>query len=443
MKFFKYIEKYAAEQGTKPFLITDGKEISYGDAAARIEKKSRLFAPAKGKVAGIRLGDAAEQLLTFLAAEKAGAVPLLIHEYIEGEELDRLLAERPIHFLYTGEEREGLAPAGDGHWFGKVRAEDFSRDCIAVLTSGTSGLSKILYRRQESWTDFFPIQNRLFGIDGDSRVYMQGSMAFTGNLNMAMAFLSEGSTLIITDRLFPKTWLAEMNRLQATHLYMIPSKLSPLSRVKGENRTVRHILTGSQLMTARLLTGLERVFPEAETVLYYGSSEMSYMSYIRGKEIREHPDSVGKPFPGIGITVEDGWIRVDTPYGVEDLERPFISGDKGRIDEDGNLHFLGRKEDFYNIKGNHVSRQKVLAHLLMAEGVEEAEILPHRGDDGEVRLTAYVAGTDLPDRASLTRFLAQKLKSWEIPSRFIPVKEIPKTSTGKTDRKKLAAMGGK
>ncbi len=441
MKFFKYLEHYAKKWESRPFLVWNGHSLSYGEAEKQVEEKSVLFAPAKEKVLGIRLSSPAEQMIAFLAAERAGAVPLLIHEYIEGEELEHLLAVRPIHFLYSGEERKGLFPVPGGNWFGEIREENVRKDGIAVLTSGTSGPAKIFFRREESWSDFFPVQNRLFGIDSDSVLFLQGSMAFTGNLNMFLAFLSEGCTIAGTDRLFPRTWLKEINRIGATHVYMIPSKLSPLSRVKGEGVSVRRILSGSQLMTGRLLDGLERVFPRSETVLYYGSSEMSYVSFIRGREIRVQPDCVGRPFPGVKIAVENGFIEVDTPYGAEGIPRPFRSGDRGRLDREGCLHFLGRQEDFYNIKGNHVSRQKVLSYLLMADGVEEAEILPEQTEEGMTRLAAYVAGRQLPDHAELIRFLSQKLKAWEIPSRFVRVKEIPKTSTGKTDRKKLAETG--
>ena len=109
------------------------------------------------------------------------------------------------------------------------------------------------------------------------------------------------------------------------------------------------------------------------------------------------------------------------------------------MDEKGYLHFLGRREDMYFIQGNHVARQKVLAHLLMIPGVEEAEVLAIKKDHGDDRMIAFLAG-DVPDSSGLVRLLSKNLFSWEIPSRFISVDVIPRTSTGKTDKKKLLSL---
>lgn len=51
-----------------------------------------------GKVVALYLTDPASQVLWFLAVERAGAVPLLVHEYIKGERLEELFDARPIDF---------------------------------------------------------------------------------------------------------------------------------------------------------------------------------------------------------------------------------------------------------------------------------------------------------------------------------------------------------
>lgn len=257
---------------------------------------------------------------------------------------------------------------------------------------------------------------------------------------MLMAFLYAGGTIAGTEAVQPKTWMKDIGETQATHVYMIPSKLSTLCRVRGKASSVTHILTGSQLMTKRLLDALILHFPMSRTILYYGASELSYVSYIEGKDILLHPNAVGRPFPGISISIRDEEIYVDTPYAVEGTSHPLTCHDMGRLDEEGMLYFLGRREDQYHIKGNHVSRQKVLSHLLMLPGVEEAEVIGEKLANGDDRLIAFLSG-DMPiSEAALLRLLAEKLRPWEIPHRILRVASIPKTSTGKTDRKRLLAM---
>lgn len=440
MKLSDYVIHWGKDRPDHAFLSLDGKTITYGEADAFTKGKGEsLPQEVHGKVVALYLTDPASQVLWFLAVERAGAVPLLVHEYIKGERFEELFDARPIDFFLTDSETGGVSVSKreDGLFFGRIKDTGITRkEGVAVLTSGSSGLSKILFRRVESWADFFPVQNKAFGVDGDSILYTQGSMAFTGNLNMLFSFMAEGAVIAGTMKVLPRTWMKEIISLHATHIYMIPSKLYPLSRMNGSSDSVKYILTGSQLMTERILTGLKKRFPKSDTVMYYGASELNYVSCIRGSKILEMPDSVGKPFPGVNVTIKDGEIFVESPYRVEDIPLPFTCHDLGYFDKDGWLHFTGRREDVYNIKGNHVSRQRVISHILMTEGIDEAELLAVPSENG-LRLIAFVAGDDVPDTRTMIRKLHEKLEIWEIPHRFIRVKSIPKRSTGKTDKDAL------
>lgn len=441
MKFSDYIFHFAGEKGDSLFFSHDEKKMTYGEGAEEIERRSSFLKeiPVRGKVSALYFTDPVEQLLYFLAVQASGGIPVLVHEYLKEEDIFLLLKERPIDLFISDKDFPSLSMKGKNSLFIGENGNHGGKGDFGVLTSGSTGTPKIFFRRGESWSDFFPVQNRIFEVDGKARLFLHGSMAFTGNLNMAMAFLSEGATLCITNRLQPKSWLQRIKNEEITHVYLIPSKLSPLSKVKSSSDSLKYILTGSQLMTAALFERLERVFPSSKVILYYGASELSYISYIEGKDILQTPDSVGKPFPGISISIRNEEIWVDTPYGVEGIGRPFTCHDLGRIDETGNLHFLGRREDMYHIQGNHVARQKVLAHLLMISGIEEAEVLAVKKDNGDDALYAFLSG-HVPEGRELVHFLSENLHPWEIPSRFVRVPAIPRTSTGKTDRKKLVSL---
>ena len=412
MKFSDYIFRFAREKGDVLFFSGDEKRMTFQEGAEEINKRSAFLKklPVEGKVSGLYFTNPADQLLYFLAVQAAGGIPVLVHEYLKAEDIRELLTERPIDLFISEKDFPALPMIKADSLFILENKNSGKRNSdFGVLTSGSTGIPKIFFRKGESWSDFFPVQNRIFEVDGKARLFLHGSLAFTGNLNMAMAFLAEGVSLYCTDRLLPKSWLRTIKNEEITHVYLIPSKLSPLSKVKGKADSLKYILSGSQLMTAALF------------------------------EILHAPDSVGKPFPGISVSTKDGEIWVDTPYGVEGIERPFTCHDLGRMDEKGNLHFLGRREDMYFIQGNHVARQKVLAHLLMIPGVEEAEVLALKKDHGDDRMIAFLAG-DVPDSSGLVRLLSKNLFFWEIPSRFISVDVIPRTSTGKTDKKKLLSL---
>lgn len=442
MRLVEGILQESHRQGGHVALLWDGVGYTYEEMACRVHVLSQEFQKwgLQGSVLGIRLSDPVQQLFYFLAAEKAGAVPLLLHEYLKGEEIFSLLQERPIDGVISDIPWGGIPwiTAGKVYFYEKKKGQ--GRKGFAVLTSGSSGLPKVFFRTDESWSDFFPLQNKIFHIQQESRLYLQGSMAFTGNLNMAMAFLWEGATLVGTGKVRPRQWMADIEKEQVTHIYMIPSKLSVLSRVSGGSAQVSHILTGSQLMTEKVLSALLERFPKSRTILYYGASEMSYVTYIEGEDIRKHPDSVGKPFPGIFLSIKEGEIYVHTPYGIQGASQPMTCHDLGRLDEKGNLHFLGRREDVYHVKGNHVSRQKVLSHFLMLPGIEEAELLGVKESHGDDRICAFLVGDKEMEDKVLVHALKEKLQPWEIPARFIWLSHLPRTSTGKTDKRALEKL---
>lgn len=440
MHLYDDLKRWAEKSPEQIFLLWRGEALSYSEAYSRVCAIAASLSPWQGEVLGLRFRDPPSQVLYFLGAMMAGAVPVLLHEYLKEEDIAALLRERPIGGLLSDTCFDGLEMQPAGELWQMTGKETGADADFGVLTSGTSGLAKVLFRKEASWRDFFPVQNDIFHIDSHAVLYLSGSMAFTGNLNMLMAFLYAGGTIAGTEAVQPKTWMKDIAETQATHVYMIPSKLSALCRVRGKAPSVTHILTGSQLMTKRLLDVLTLHFPMSRTILYYGASELSYVSYIEGKDIRIHPNAVGHPFPGISISIRDEEIYVDTPYAVEGTSHPLTCHDMGRLDEEGMLYFLGRREDQYHIKGNHVSRQKVLAHLLMLPGVEEAEVIGEKLANGDDRLIAFLSGDMPASEAALLRLLAEKLRPWEIPHRILRVASIPKTSTGKTDRKRLLAM---
>ena len=125
---------------------------------------------------------------------------------------------------------------------------------MAVMTSGTTGSGKLLFRTFESWYGYFETQNRIFGISGESRLFAQGSLAFTGNLNLYLAQLSAGAAVIACDLFDPRLWKQQLEAYRADGIYLIPAKLRALKQVyererepeKQTNRHIRLILSGSQ-----------------------------------------------------------------------------------------------------------------------------------------------------------------------------------------------------
>ena len=314
--------------------------------------------------------------------------------------------------------------------------------CMGVMTSGSTGKSKLLWRSYHSWADFFPEQNRVFGVDDKTVIFCQGSLAFTGNLNIYMGVLAAGGTLIVTQRFRPRHWLELMAEYGVNAIYLIPSKLLLLPKFMREaNTRVRSIISGSQSMGRVEADKLLEVFPKAEITLYYGASELNYITYIKDSEMTDDRTLIGKPFAGVQVSVVDEEIFIDTPYHVEAISLPFSLKDRGRLDAEGRLHFLGRTDDILSVNGRKVSAVKVSRALMDVPDVEEAAVLVVHVDDADV-LTAFVGAVQEYSKQQLVKLLRASLEDYELPKQFIFLPELPHNESGKVDKAALKRLLG-
>ena len=314
--------------------------------------------------------------------------------------------------------------------------------CMGVMTSGSTGKSKLLWRSYHSWADFFPEQNRVFGVDDKTVIFCQGSLAFTGNLNIYMGVLAAGGTLIVTQRFRPRHWLELMAERGVNAIYLIPSKLLLLPKFMREpNTRVRSIISGSQSMGRVEADKLLEVFPEAEITLYYGASELNYITYIKDSEMTDDRTLIGRPFAGVQVSVVDEEIFIDTPYHVEAISLPFSLKDRGRLDNEGRLHFLGRTDDILSVNGRKVSAVKVSRALMDLPDVEEAAVLVVHVDDADV-LTAFVGAVQEYSKQQLVKLLRAGLEDYELPKQFIFLPELPHNESGKVDKAALKRLLG-
>lgn len=307
---------------------------------------------------------------------------------------------------------------------------------MAVATSGTTGVPKLLFRTYDSWAGFFPEQNRIFRVTEESRLFAQGSLAFTGNLNLYLAQFSAGGTMVAEDAFVPERWAERIRQQNVNAVYLIPAKLLLLPRIMKEDYAgVKTILAGSQSLGQKDAAVVKTIFPGAQIILYYGASELNYITYVTDTEMTGQRNLIGKPFPGVTVTVKDEELFVDTPWHVEGITMPYSLKDKGYQDAEGNFYFLGRSDDIVNIRGRKISLLKIQNHLEQFLEVQEAAVLYQKETDkGPVAFV--VLKKEIPVGA-LAAKLREKLAHYEMPRKIMILQAIPKNESGKTDKKKL------
>ncbi|GAB3261158.1 non-ribosomal peptide synthetase [Kineosporia babensis] len=129
---------------------------------------------------------------------------------------------------------------------------------------------------------------------------------------------------------------------------------------------------------------------------------------------------------------------VPDPYG-ERGARLYRTGDQARWRPDGSLEFLGRLDDQVKVNGVRIEPGEVEAALLGHPAIEDAAVLVEEHEQGK-RLVGYLAGTALPTVEAVRLHLRERVPEVMIPARFVPLAQFPLNTSGKTDRKALAAL---
>lgn len=132
---------------------------------------------------------------------------------------------------------------------------------------------------------------------------------------------------------------------------------------------------------------------------------------------------------------------LDDPAGGE--ARIYLTGDLGRLREDGCLEYFGRKDFQVKIRGHRIEVAEVEMHLRESGFCKEAVVLTRADLRGQQQLVAYVVPAEgqSPTSAQLHQMLAQQLPDYMVPAAFMVLETLPTTPSGKVDRKNLPLPG--
>ena len=134
---------------------------------------------------------------------------------------------------------------------------------------------------------------------------------------------------------------------------------------------------------------------------------------------------------------------VPNPLGEgPDEARMYLTGDLARIDPGGPVHCLGRADDQVKIRGFRVELGEIEAALADQPGVATAAAVVAPISAGIDQLVGFVVSA--PNReldiAALRRALGARLPPYMVPTQIKVLSELPRLSSGKVDRKRLASL---
>ena len=424
MTIIERLQQHKDLEPHKIALVVDEEQYTYGqlyDAilsmefnnTSRIINLDQFNDGPKNKVLLIQSLSFVEQLLQWLWGLYKGYISMVCHNEMDMAYIDELARIISV---------EGVPTSSD----------------FGVLTSGTTGRPKPLWRSESSWREFFDIQNNIFHINKDTKIFLHGSFSFTGVSNMVIAVLWSGGTVITTRSLRPIRWIQLIDKYHVDHIYALPTKLRLLVRhCKSKLDSISYIIGGSQVLDRQLMEQLELICPNMEFILYYGATELNYITYCTGKEWLDREGTVGRPFPSVKVAEQNGVIYVNTKHHIEGIPDTYTVNDCGYIDSHGYLMFNGRRGDVINKGGYKISIPEMELYLQSLQGVSEVAVITINDEIRGEDFIAYMVLEDNTELSKIVECIHHERPSVEWPKAILEIPMVPLTECSKVDKRKL------
>jgi amino acid adenylation domain-containing protein len=309
------------------------------------------------------------------------------------------------------------------------------------------------------------------------------SYAFDSSIAGIFHSLATGGTLVIPAPEFrwqPEEIVRLIAENQITHTLTFPSLYSELLDHADPSQiaSLQTVMVAGEACPRQLVNDHYRILPQTALFNEYGPTEAAVWSSVYECEPGESDGTVpigrpiantqlyvldrnGEPVPALvpgelyvgGDGVTPGyWDRPDLteaafvsnpfsgdPVATDPAAKLYRTGDMVRYLPDGNLEFLGRRDQQVKIRGLRIELGEVEAILAQHPDVREAVVVTHSNGSGEPQLAAYVATREEFNTSSneLRIFLKRRLPNYMVPSAFHLRRALPRTANGKVDRSRL------
>jgi acyl-coenzyme A synthetase/AMP-(fatty) acid ligase/acyl carrier protein len=147
-----------------------------------------------------------------------------------------------------------------------------------------------------------------------------------------------------------------------------------------------------------------------------------------------------------GAGVARGYLNRDELTAEKFIQNPFDNqagsaiyktGDLARWKTDGNIEYLGRKDDQVKVNGYRIELGEIESTLQQCDLVSQAVVLAKEDTRGSKRLIGYIVAKTEFNREAITDFLKSKLPDYMVPTMWVAMESLPLTINGKIDRKAL------
>jgi amino acid adenylation domain-containing protein len=354
-----------------------------------------------------------------------------------------------------------------------------------LYTSGSKGAPKGVVLSHANATAFVEWAVAEFGITAHDRVSSHAPLHFDLSVLDVFATCLAGACLV----LLPESQVGlggVLNRVvvdrRVTVWYSVPNALNRMLTARNHGllgtSSLRVVLFAGEVFPLGPLRRLRELVPQADFFNLYGPTETNVCTFhrVRVSDVapgRTEPVPIGGPCPYAmtfvvdesgqpllqepGVTGElcvagpsvmlgywqDSALTAEKRLRVAQGDGTYVeayrTGDTVRVEAGGGYAYLGRNDDMVKIRGHRVELGEVESAL--SDAVREAVCVAVSDGSGEKHIEAYVVPLSAADEVSdLRRHCLAVLPRSMVPERFHIVAALPRTQSGKLDRRGVLGL---
>ena len=475
-------------------IIPGGPNINYQDFRDEVEKIAGLLAGYgvnKGSAVSIVLENSLDFMVDFLAVTRAGAIAAPLNPAYTVDEFKFFMEDADaklvivsagataaieaanslsIPFLISSVNSDGKVALSheDNNLSKSIDPENPSPDDIALFlhTSGTTSRPKgVPLTHSNLMTSLNNIVKTYALTENDTALVVMPLFHVHGLIGVALSSLNSAGTIVIPPRFSASNFWQNQALTNATWYSAVPTiHQILLMRSDDDNaptKSFRFIRSCSASLAPSVFTDLESRFG-APVLEAYGMTEASHqMSSNLLPPGSRAPGTVGV---GTGVEIaimneqgtlldvgERGEVVIkgkNVTHGYHNNPEAnaeaftngwFRTGDQGVLSDESVLTLTGRLKELINRGGEKISPLEVDAALIKHPAIAEAVCFGVEDVKyGEIVQAAVVLSGESSE-SELRAFCSEQLADFKVPDRIYIVQELPRTATGKIQRRHVSA----
>nr|WP_295877516.1 non-ribosomal peptide synthetase [uncultured Chitinophaga sp.] len=479
-------EEQAARTPDRTALVFEDRQLTYRELNEQANRFAAFLEAGAGihanDLAAIRLKRSEWMIVAVLGVLKTGAAYIPVDPADPQERVDYILEDSHCQLL-VDESMLNDFISSRGRWSAANtgKAATAADLVYVVYTSGSAGTSKGVMITNANITGIAQSWTAAYGLNGMTVHLLQMTSisfdVFMGDI--CRSLLTGGCMVLCPDHVKadPGSLYDIMCRHEVSILQDAPGVLLPLmDYVQDNNRNIdflKMLIFGSDTLSITAYRELqERFGSRIRIVNSYGVTEAAIGSSCfeqqGGQELHAWKATpIGKPFANtrlyilneqhqlqpVGVTgeiciggagVAAGYLNREMQTAEKFVADPFCAngrmyktGDLGRWLPDGNIEFVGRKDDRVEVRGYRIALKEIESALLTYPDIDTAVVMVSVNEEGGNELVAYISGGEEVNIADLRSYLDSVLPGYMVPAYYAPLERMPLTPNDKTGRKRL------